>query len=768
VVQGQSAEDLAAKYVPPDLSLFQSKEEKEQAVIGKLEISEHETVEEELPAGEFPGLPSLEELMAKEPRRYREWDPKYHLPPKLIKDYSWKDGDVMDDLYKACSESVDESERKVGRLEFQECDKAKEDLTGQYILRKKDHNNAPESNDDCWQLALDSSWQLSECESEAESVHNSKPRSSNESTTSSSSEKNKPAEKVSLEEAVDNEISDQWYNKRRCRYSMLFLLLLLPIIILAALLGTRDDNTKEAAAAAIAFISDTNITEVPSFLPSNHPSIYPSVVPSNAPSTQCSIGMKEFTVDHSIPISKDVQNATWELRDACTGELVSKCRPCSLGTLVFDNRNGRELQMEVLQPSSECILLGREYSFHVYSTNDSDSCCGFDASSFSVGYDNQSYSIPDYALIQSDLDHTIHFGKGDVPCDSDDPSSSPSLWPTFKRTDDPSKTPTEKPTPLPTRPPSNEPTPVPTRPPITKYPTKGPVRFVGGCPKQFEPLQYYPIGEQIESGGIVYECISYSCGSYGFEPGKEDSPWWPQGWSVIGACDGTLPPTSYPTPTTCTIKSDFNLCLALYNSGSVCNNFLSSECLFCQPSFFCQNLFSFLPREQCCQNYIDIIDFSKLMVFALDQFEADKSFSVVQFATSAQLASDLSPANETIDALDRMEFSGGATDHADAIRQCQTSFEMSPDSKRQNFIMLITDGMPSTTYFNPELVAKQEAQLAKEAGTYIIPIFINENYDFVAESFMTSLSSDGNVFDVSGFESLDTLADALVETVSCS
>ena len=302
------------------------------------------------------------------------------------------------------------------------------------------------------------------------------------------------------------------------------------------------------------------------------------------------------------------------------------------------------------------------------------------------------------------------------------------------------------------------------------------------------PLSYYTIGTQIESEGVVYECTSYSCGSYGFEPGKEGSTIWQQSWDVIGECEGTLDPTpkpssppspyptSLPTPqptpypteasTICTTKADFNLCLALDNSGSVCN-FGIGECLFCEPSLFCQNLFSFLPKQECCQNYVDMINFSKLMVFALGQFEGSSSFSIVQFATSAQLASSLASADETMTVLDNIQFTGGSTDHADAIRQCQNSFSTS-DPNRQNFIMLITDGLPSTTYLNPESVAEEEAAFAKRDGTVIIPIFIAENYDAYAESFMTSLSSDGQFFDVTGFQSLDTLKDRLVEQVSCS
>lgn len=753
VVKGKSADELGAKYTPPDISLYKAKEEKED--VGKLEITEQKPAEEELPEGEFPGLPALEELMSKEPKKLRDWDVKYNLPPKLIKNYSWRDGD-MTDLYKACDESLNGSGREVGRLQLKKDDRFNDNLTGQYAMRKKEHTK--DNSDDCWKLALDSSWQLSE----------QGPSETANGSTSSINENRPLAPEICNARDTNDESIEKWHEKKRCRYLAL-LLLLIPIVVLAALLGTRDDGgeSKEAAAAAIAFVVPTNSTDVPSSMPSN----FTSATPSFSPSVQCLNGLIELSLDHSISISKDKHNSTWEVLDACTGQVISKCLPCSLGTLVLGNKNGRKMQMEVLQPSSECLSREKEYIFHVYSTNDPDSCCGFDASSVSISYGNEVYTIPDEILMQSSLDYTKHFGESEIPCSSDNPSSSPSIWPTFKLTDDPSKHPTSKPSAPPTQAPS------------TSKPT---FAFVGGCPEKFEPLSYYPIGVQVENNGIVYECIDYSCGSFGFEPGKEGSTLWQQGWIVIGECDGTLPPTPrpstsptspYPTPwptprptvtsTTCSIKSGFNLCIALDHSGSVCN-FGVGECLFCEPSLFCTNLFSFLPKQQCCQNYIDMIQFSKLMVLALDQFEADRSFSIVNFSTSAQLFNGLSSADETIDALDKMQFTGGSTDHADAIRQCQSSFAMSPDPNRQNFIMMITDGLPSTTYLYPEIAAEEEASNAKLQGTFVIPVFIRESYDTYAENFMTSLSSDGQVYDVTGFQSLDTLKDELVETVLCS
>lgn len=167
---------------------------------------------------------------------------------------------------------------------------------------------------------------------------------------------------------------------------------------------------------------------------------------------------------------------------------------------------------------------------------------------FCSRFDGQSYFIPDDVLIQSDLDHTIHFGKGDAPCNSDAPSSYPSSWPTFKLTNDPSKSPSAKPTPIPSRAPS------------TQYPTRSPLRFVGGYPEHCEPLQYYDICEQIQPGKL-----------WRVHGGRKD------GVSLELAMAALCRPhQTRPWPTeTCTIKSGFNLCLALDNSGSVCNKVLA-------------------------------------------------------------------------------------------------------------------------------------------------------------------------------------------------
>ena len=82
--------------------------------------------------------------------------------------------------------------------------------------------------------------------------------------------------------------------------------------------------------------------------------------------------------------------------------------------------------------------------------------------------------------------------------------------------------------------------------------------------------------------------------------------------------------------------------------------------------------------------------------------------------------------------------------------------------------MLITDGVSSEPGFDPEGEALAAARVAKTDGTFIIPVFISPDNDWNARVFMSQLSSDGKVFDVTDFESLSSLKDSLITQVSCS
>jgi len=210
-------------------------------------------------------------------------------------------------------------------------------------------------------------------------------------------------------------------------------------------------------------------------------------------------------------------------------------------------------------------------------------------------------------------------------------------------------------------------------------------------------------------------------------------------------------------------------------SGSVCNDNSGSDCLGCKtslmasflPMFFsseCRD--SFVSEDTCCDNFASVQDFSSLVVDSLGDLPGEQSFSVVQFATTAQLVSGLSSGARTRAALAGLDYTGGLTNHREAIRKCQGTFSF--EDGRKKVIVLITDGVSSEPEIDPAGVALEAARAAKSDGTLIIPVFISPNNDWEALSFMKGLSSDDKVFDVTDFGSLSSLQDKLVDQVSCS
>mmetsp|Transcript_2803 Transcript_2803/g.6123 ORF Transcript_2803/g.6123 Transcript_2803/m.6123 type:complete len:825 (-) Transcript_2803:1093-3567(-) len=116
----------------------------------------------------------------------------------------------------------------------------------------------------------------------------------------------------------------------------------------------------------------------------------------------------------------------------------------------------------------------------------------------------------------------------------------------------PTSAPSHEPTQLPSRPPSVKPSQSPTKSPsdhpVTSDPTMQPAVFLGGCPETFGPITYYDIGSQLQTQGIVYECVQSQCGTFGFDPGPGPGLA-KEGWQMIGSCSGTRQPTRQPSVT---------------------------------------------------------------------------------------------------------------------------------------------------------------------------------------------------------------------------
>lgn len=105
-------------------------------------------------------------------------------------------------------------------------------------------------------------------------------------------------------------------------------------------------------------------------------------------------------------------------------------------------------------------------------------------------------------------------------------------------------------------------------------------------------------------------------------------------------------PTSQQTPCNIkTVQDDFNLCIAIDASGSVCGNF-AGHCANCKPTAFCQDFG--VDTDTCCSNFEKVKEFSSAVVTSLEEFSVEKSFSVVQFGTDATVESELSIADSTL------------------------------------------------------------------------------------------------------------------------
>ncbi|KAL7538655.1 hypothetical protein ACHAWF_006162 [Thalassiosira exigua] len=145
---------------------------------------------------------------------------------------------------------------------------------------------------------------------------------------------------------------------------------------------------------------------------------------------------------------------------------------------------------------------------------------------------------------------------------------------------------------------------------------------------------------------------------------------------------------------------------------------------------------------------------------------SDQLYSIVGFGTEATSTTPLRSPRETLQALSELAYLGGTTNHADAINACASSFEGGV-SGMKNLILLITDGMPSDPRDgSPRAAAEEAAAAAKAEGTLITPVMIAP---FSPEpiTYLSGISSNGVVFDVSDFTVLDDLRENLLVQISC-
>lgn len=196
-------------------------------------------------------------------------------------------------------------------------------------------------------------------------------------------------------------------------------------------------------------------------------------------------------------------------------------------------------------------------------------------------------------------------------------------------------------------------------------------------------------------------------------------------------------------------------------SGSVCNGNDNGLCLQCDD---CNS--GGEKATICCPNFANMLKFTRDLITSLGELPTDQDFSFVHFASNVEVASTLDSAKQAVKTLNQLKYTGGKTNLVGAIDSCQTTLANSP-LDRTNLMLIITDGAPSVPE-DPAAKATAAATDAKTAGTFIIPVLIEEpSYQTAEKRFLeNNISSDGQVF-VADFDGLSSLQDVLFEQVTC-
>ena len=529
-IDGLSAEELAAKYRAPSFSPRSAR--RRDVEVGKLDIVESTTDDEEIIEGEFAGF-GLEQ----------ESDSECGISQSL------HDAGSLDEEKKEESSSDSEeniSEEFIGDMSILS-DRIIEE---QHSIKMHDTISTPTSiSENHEDFRVDASEKQSSILSSIEANTNS-----------------------------DKAVQLAYQNNRIYREQYKFLtaiVLLLLMCSLALALGliygsspeSRDNpSDNENSLENLVFL--TNGTDYPSSSPSS------SIILSQLLAERCSVNTKLFELQvtsQSFTESTQAQifanDATWVVKEECSGDIVLECQPCNADAAIYNN-----LFDDASNAWVECLSMQKQYIFEVNESSGKESCCNFTISNFLVTYDG--VVVLEGDTTNDRADNTILFGERNEPC--------------------------------PTTPPS-------------RFPSLGPTMFVSEIPS------------------II----------------NSESP--RQNPTIIQSEYPSMMPTVQPT---CNINADdSNICFAIDTSGSVCNQGTGFECNWCDPALICNA--DGVVLSSCCNNFVDVVGFTKEMISSLATLNANQNFSVVQFSTNATVVNPLTSSYQALAVLGEMTYTGG-------------------------------------------------------------------------------------------------------------
>lgn len=204
------------------------------------------------------------------------------------------------------------------------------------------------------------------------------------------------------------------------------------------------------------------------------------------------------------------------------------------------------------------------------------------------------------------------------------------------------------------------------------------------------------------------------------------------------------------------------VCLAIDMSGSVCSPDFNNPQLCSNCPSQCQ-IGSVTNPDSCCENFANIQDFSTSIVDALDAEFTGAEFSAVRFSETAATISGFASKMTVNPLLENLVYTGGFTNHAAALTQCQNTGFDPENPSRSRITILLTDGVPTRP--TNGVVGAEEAETTaasvRDTGTFILPVFIAGS-DPDAIAYMNRLSSDGAITGGLTFNNLGAVVGEIV------
>ena len=231
--------------------------------------------------------------------------------------------------------------------------------------------------------------------------------------------------------------------------------------------------------------------------------------------------------------------------------------------------------------------------------------------------------------------------------------------------------------------------------------------------------------------------------------------------------------------TTKVCRAQANICIAVDMSGSVCSPDFNSPKMCSNCASEC--LDEGYDKNTCCENFRVMQEFTANVLNELTHSgnlgTPDKQFSIVTYSSTAETATTLTDADTALSVVNNLVYTGGLTNHEQAIVKCQETLPTGPEDPPA-FILMLTDGVP-TSYGTsgsyswwpnpPRTKALAAAEVAKAAGIRVETLHINPgSANNESTEYMKALSSHDAFHDIADFTGLTDIVTQFSAEIGCN